>query len=690
MVSYISGGYTGGGSSGSSPRPTGGSNNNNNSNSGSRSTGGSSNNNNSNSGSRPSTTTNNRPSTTGTGGGYTGGGSSGSSSRPTGGSNNNNNSNGGSRSIGKPAGLNISDEQWAKIPDSQKETIANSYNKGVNYYTNGSNNNKPNGGSSNSGSTTTPKYKNSQSGGSTVNVNQTPTNQGYNGRTGGGSSTNVNQTPTNQGYNGRTGGGSSTNVNQTPTNQGYNGKPSGGSNGVNNTPTNQGYNGKPSGGSNGVNNTPTNQGYNGKPSGGSNGVNNTPTNQGYNGKPSGGSNGVNNTPTNQGYNGKPSGGSNGVNNTPTNQGYNGKPSGGSNGVSTTPTNQGYNGKPSGGSNGINSTITPTNQGYSGRPNGGSTGINGGGKNPGYDKGSVTPTVTPTMGGSGNTNTTPSTGTGNKYPVGVNVFVNIDKFDDISDDMMITEEVNPTFSSYTLDDSSDDRTVGSTWPKYPGGLGLTSNDDFNKGDASSRTVETTIIPGARPIANIQVIDDPSLLGKYTDHQVYGKTSTNSDVKDTLGVITTGNQTYVVVPDSEFDKSVYTPGVISQTDYENLIIHVAGEMGASNSDGLAVASVYLNRLEKGTSGGFVTNDPKKDNYNLANNGMTITGVLAEPGQAWTVKHWTYDEVALKYDNAKAIVDDALSGVRNIGPDACFYTGDGTYNHFSQTYKGDNSWN
>ena len=299
MVSYISGGYTGRGSSGSSPRPSGGSSNNNNSkpstttnnrtntsgssgsysgatvrpsggssnnnnsNSGSRSTGGSSNNNNSNSGSRPSTT--------GTGGGYNGGGSSGSSSRPSGGSNNNNNSNSGSRSnggsnnnnnsnggsrlIGKPAGLNISDEQWAKLPDSQKETIANSYSKGVNYYPNGSNNNKPNGGSSNSGSTTTPKYKNSQSGGSTVNVNTTPTSQGYNG------------------------------------------KPSGGSNGTNTTPTNQGYNGKPSGGSNGTNTTPTNQGYNGKPSGGSNVINTTPTNQGYNGKPSGGLSNALSTPT---------------------------------------------------------------------------------------------------------------------------------------------------------------------------------------------------------------------------------------------------------------------------------------------------------------------------------------------------------------------------------------------------------
>ena len=376
MVSYISGGYTGRGSSGSSPRPSGGSSNNNNSkpstttnnrtntsgssgsysgatvrpsggssnnnnsNSGSRSTGGSSNNNNSNSGSRPSTTgtgggyngggssgsssrpsggSNNnnnsnsgsRPSTTGTGGGYTGGGSSGSSSRPSGGSNNNNNSNSGSRSnggsnnnnnsnggsrlIGKPAGLNISDEQWAKLPDSQKETIANSYSKGVNYYPNGSNNNKPNGGSSNSGSTTTPKYKNSQSGGSTVNVNTTPTSQGYNG------------------------------------------KPSGGSNGTNTTPTNQGYNGKPSGGSNVINTTPTNQGYNGKPSGGSNGTNATSTNQGYNGKPSGGSNGTNTTPTNQGYNGKPSGGSNVINTTPTNQGYNGKPSGGLSNALSTPT-----------------------------------------------------------------------------------------------------------------------------------------------------------------------------------------------------------------------------------------------------------------------------------------------------------------------------------------------------------------
>ena len=120
-----------------------------------------------------------------------------------------------------------------------------------------------------------------------------------------------------------------------------------------------------------------------------------------------------------------------------------------------------------------------------------------------------------MGGSGNTNTTPSTGTGNTYPVGGNVFVNIKKIDEISDDMMITEEVKPTFSSYTI----EDRSVGSTYP--PSGLGISNGDGngdtYDKSGSGSGTVDTVVYQGG--YASIPGDDYGVLRGETFEEKVW---------------------------------------------------------------------------------------------------------------------------------------------------------------------------
>ena len=245
-----------------------------------------------------------------------------------------------SHTIGKPSSLNISDEQWSKIPDSQRANIVSNYSEGINRYSYQSINKQKDNNSADFSSYSSGiignKFATSTKNAEKIvdsynNSNKNNANKGVKISS---TSAGVSSVSTLAGYKGKTSNvsGSSTsssgskNVNSVPTLAGYKGKTStvsssstsSGSKNLNNTATNTVYNGKPS-----------NVSITSKPSTGSNNLNRIPTGAGYNGTTravinhnsssnaqNNSSNSINNRPT--------ASGSTGVNSTPTRPGYVGR------------------------------------------------------------------------------------------------------------------------------------------------------------------------------------------------------------------------------------------------------------------------------------------------------------------------------------------------------------------------------
>ncbi len=174
-----------------------------------------------------------------------------------------------------------------------------------------------------------------------------------------------------------------------------------------------------------------------------------------------------------------------------------------------------------------------------------------------------------------------------------------------------------------------------------------------------TVTETVLPEGR--------ETTSTLEGYTG-SVPTKSRATDAVKNSSGTITTDNQKYRIVPDSEYTKA---PGTISESDYHLMIAQVAGEATNAKDDMLAVATTMLNRLEN------------------ANFGNSIRDVLEEGYFPWGKSYLAYVEGGAYYhtdwgqeklQQVTQAVDDALAGVRNLASNVYYYSGDGTYNYYS----------
>lgn len=167
---------------------------------------------------------------------------------------------------------------------------------------------------------------------------------------------------------------------------------------------------------------------------------------------------------------------------------------------------------------------------------------------------------------------------------------------------------------------------------------------------------------------ETIPASSHLEGYTG-EVHIKGKASDSCKNRAGTITTDNQKYQIVSDSEYTKQ---PGTISESDYHLMIAQVAGEASNSKDDMLAVASTVLNRLEAG--GGY---------------GDSVRGVLEKGYFPWARSYLAYVEGGKYYqtdwgqEKLKQVtqaVNDALAGARNIDSNVYYYSGDGTHNYFS----------
>lgn len=152
-------------------------------------------------------------------------------------------------------------------------------------------------------------------------------------------------------------------------------------------------------------------------------------------------------------------------------------------------------------------------------------------------------------------------------------------------------------------------------------------------------------------------------------LHGRGNTTEAAQATLGVITTDNPKYQVVPDSEYTGA---KGQISQSDYNLLIAQVAGESGNSADDMLGVTSTVLNRLE--SDSGF---------------GDSVSQVFEQGYFPWGKSYLNYVEGGQYYNTdwgqeklnlATQVVNDALNGTRNVGSNVYYYSGNGEYNKFS----------
>ena len=158
------------------------------------------------------------------------------------------------------------------------------------------------------------------------------------------------------------------------------------------------------------------------------------------------------------------------------------------------------------------------------------------------------------------------------------------------------------------------------------------------------------------------------GNYSESVATKKKATDN-CDSTAGKVTTDNQKYKVVPDSEYTGE---PGTLSETDYKYLVAQVAGESGNSQDDMLGVATTIMNRLEAG-----------------GNYGNSVVSVLEKGYWPWGRtcdnyveggKYYNTDWGQEKLAKVNQVIDDVLNGTRNLNNDVYYYTGDGTRNYFS----------
>lgn len=220
--------------------------------------------------------------------------------------------------------------------------------------------------------------------------------------------------------------------------------------------------------------------------------------------------------------------------------------------------------------------------------------------------------------------------------------------------------NGTVLGYTTKDG-----IGNAQTTTSPSTDATSN--LASGAAASATLGATAA-GSSSIS----IPEEYLARGYTG-KIYTKSYATDEVKASTGTITTGNQSYIIVPDSQYTKA---PGTISESDYHLLIAQVAGESGNSKDDMLGVTCTVLNRLEAGGKGDSVTEVLEKGYFPWGE-----THLAYEPGGKFYNTDWGQAKLA----QVTEVVNDALGGVRNLEEDVYYYSGNHThdgelYNHFS----------
>lgn len=196
---------------------------------------------------------------------------------------------------------------------------------------------------------------------------------------------------------------------------------------------------------------------------------------------------------------------------------------------------------------------------------------------------------------------------------------------------------------------------------------TGNNNNDNGSNETSNPAETVKPNPTDITDPTVTpSEPS--GIYSG-ELHTKSKASASCKETAGKITTGHQSYKIVPDNEYTGAV---GTISQTDYMYLVAQVAGEAGNSPDDMLGVACTIINRLEGPDSYGTSVVKVLEKGYWPW--GRTCDGYLKN-GQ-FVDTGWKKDKI----DMVKQVVNDVLNGTRNINSDVYYYSGNGTYNSFS----------
>ncbi len=183
--------------------------------------------------------------------------------------------------------------------------------------------------------------------------------------------------------------------------------------------------------------------------------------------------------------------------------------------------------------------------------------------------------------------------------------------------------------------------------------------------------TTTIPEPPAVSSSSTttngIPEEYLARGYTG-DIHTKSQATAGIKSSTGTITTDNQKYTIVPDSQYTKA---PGTISQSDYNLLCAQVAGEAGNSKDDMLGVTCTVLNRLEADGYGNSVTEVLEKGYFPWGE-----THIAYEPGGKYYNTDWGQEKLA----QATEAVNDALGGVRNMEGNVYYYSGNGEYNRFS----------
>jgi len=186
-----------------------------------------------------------------------------------------------------------------------------------------------------------------------------------------------------------------------------------------------------------------------------------------------------------------------------------------------------------------------------------------------------------------------------------------------------------------------------------------------GGGTTTTPETTV--SNAPTLSTGAV--PSGLSAGYTGDVHTKSQASAGIKESSGTITTGNRSYTIVPDGEYNKA---PGTISESDYHLLIAQVAGESGNSKDDMLGVTTTVLNRLEKEGNYGDSVSEVLENGYFP----WGETHIAYEPGGKYYNTDWGQE----KLRQATEVVNDALGGARNLEGNVYYYSGNGEYNRFS----------
>ena len=206
---------------------------------------------------------------------------------------------------------------------------------------------------------------------------------------------------------------------------------------------------------------------------------------------------------------------------------------------------------------------------------------------------------------------------------------------------------------------------------------TSYVSYSNGSSTSTANGASYQVANNSTGATQTID----VQNYYSGELHSKKSASESTIATNGVLTDGNQQYSVggVTSAE-------DGTLSQTDYYYLVGQVAGESGNTTDDMLGVCSTILNRVES------------EDNF-----GTDIKNVLTKGYWPWgrtCDKYLNYDANGIptgfktieqlgpieyeKLQQVQSVVSDAMNGYRNLDKTTYYYSGNGTYNSFSDTFR------